>query len=321
MAIEYWNDRVQVTHNLNDKECDNLNNYFFKNQNKTLRLIWFEDVKELSFISKLTNVRDIKIQYSNLDNINFLSSLINLEILDISEMEGNLDVSAIKNLKKLKVLNLNLNKATRQTDLSILDEINLEEFYFKGKFKKQSLNLNSLKKLKILAPQLGVINFEEIGELKELKEIRLFNQTIKSLKGIDKFVSVDKLMLSDIRMENQELLSPIFELPNLKILNLYYLKFIEDFTFIQNKHNLEYLNLWTLNGLKSYNGIERLTNLKSLYHCGEHSKPNEINLSKIKSLKKLTKIEIKIGNINNETKKIIEDLEKSVANRVASPTQ
>lgn len=317
MAIDYFNDRVQVSHHLNDEECTEVNEYLLKNPNKRLRLLWFEDVNELSFIPKLTNVKNINIEYSNLENIDFLSELTNLETLDISEMQGSLDVSAIQHLKKLKVLNLTLTKATRQTDLSVLDDnVDLKEFYFAGKFKKKSLNLNVLKNIEILAPQLSSINFSEFGELKKLKEILLFNQKITSLNGIEKLTSVEGIMLSGVRMESQDLLSPIFELPKLKILNIAYVKFIEDFTFIKQNHNLEHLFLWTLNGLQSYNGIEKLVKLKKLSHCGGHSTPNAIDFENIRELKKLKDLEIKIGKTNKETDKKINDLIKSVANNI-----
>ena len=137
MAIEYYNDRVQVSHKLNREESNEVNEFLKNNTDKSLRLLWFKDTKELNFMSDITNAKKISISYSELDNIDFLENLQNVEDLDISEMTGNLDVNAIRNLKNLKILNLSLNKATRQTDLSILDkEIALEEFYFSGKFKK-----------------------------------------------------------------------------------------------------------------------------------------------------------------------------------------
>lgn len=316
MAIEYFNDRVQVSHNLNNEECTEVNEYLLENTDKRLRLLWFEDVNELSFIPKLTNVKDINLEYSNLENIDFLSELTDLETLDISEMQGNLDVSAIRHLKKLKILNLTLTKATRQTDLSVLDDnVDLKEFYFAGKFKKNSLNLNVLKNIEILAPQLNSINFSELGELKKLKEFRLFNQKITSLNGIEKLTSVEGIMLSSVRMESQDLLSSIFDLPKLKILNMSYLKFVQDFTFIKQNHNLEFLFLWTLNGLQNYNGIEKLLKLKKLSHCGEHSTPNSIDFENIRNLKNLKELEIKIGKTNKETANKINELIKSVANK------
>lgn len=313
MAIEYYNDRVQVSHKLNREESNEVNEFLKNNTDKSLRLLWFKDTKELNFMSDITNAKKISISYSELDNIDFLENLQNVEDLDISEMTGNLDVNAIRNLKNLKILNLSLNKATRQTDLSILDkEIALEEFYFSGKFKKNSLNLNVLKNIKVLAPQLSTINFKELGDLEYLKEIRLFSQKITSLDGIEKFTSVEKLLINGIRMENQDILSPIFNLPNLNNLSLWYVKFIQDFNFIKENHNLSYLNLWTLNGLKSYKGIEKLTLLKELSHCGEHKNANDINFENIKSLKKLEKLEIKVGQVNQKTSRIIENLKNNI---------
>ena len=318
MAIEYYSDRVQISHNLNKEESNEVNDFLINNQEKSLRLLWFNDAKELNFMSDIPDVKKINIEYSELKNIDFLSNLQNIEDLDIGEITGNIDVSAIRNFKNLKRLNLSLNKATKQTDLSILDnDIALEEFYFSGKFKKNSLNLNVLKNIKILAPQLSTINFKELENLEYLKEIRLFSQKVTSLEGIEKFTSVEKLLINGIRMDNQDILSPIFNLPKLKNLNLWYLKFIKDFSFIKNNHSLSFLNLWTLNGLKSYNGIEKLNLLKRLSHCGEHQNANNINFENIESLKNLEKLEIKVGKINKETENQIECLiKKSTANAV-----
>lgn len=311
MAINYYDERVQVSHNLNKEESSQVNKFLKKNPDKLLRLYWFDDVRKLDFVAQIPNAKKISIDYSTLENIDFLSTLPKIEFLDIREMRGNLDVSAIRNFKNLKVLSLDLNKATRQTDLSILDnEIALEEFYFSGKFKKNSLNLNVLKNIKILAPQLSTINFTELNGLNHLKEIRLFNQKIKSLDGIEKFTSVENLMLNGIRMEKQDMLSPIFDLPKLNNLNLSYIKFVENFTFIKKIHNLNFLNLWTLNGLKNYNGIEKLTSLKKLYHCGEHNNANSIDFGNIRKLKNLIELEIKVG----QTNKITQDKIKSLIN-------
>lgn len=309
MAINYYKDKVQVSHKLNKDECDEINNFLQKNPDKPLRLYWFEDVSELDFVANITNLKKLEINYSSLENIDFISSITDLEYLDISEMQGNLNVEAIKHLEKLKVLNLALNKATRQTDLSILSNIKqLEEFYFSGKFKKNSLDINVLKNIKVLAPQLNTINFKELEVLEHLKELRIFNQKASTLEGIEKFTSIEKILINGLRMENQNKLSPIFKLPNLKILNLFYIKFIEDFSFIKAEHNLETLILWTLNGLKSYSGIEKLHQLKKLSHCGGHNEPNDIDFEDILKLKNLREIEIKIGKVNNETKNIIEKI-------------
>lgn len=314
MAINYFDDRVQVSHSLNDEECEEVNNYLSENQDKYLRFFHFNSPDELSFIEKIPSAKNICIDYSSLENIDFLLLLPEVESLDISEMTGNVDVSAIKNFKKLKVLSLNLNKATRQTDLSILDDkVLLEELYFSGKYKRNSLSPKILKNIKILAPQLSTINFNEIQDLEHLKEIKLFKQKIVSLEGIQKFTSVEKILINGIRMDDQDFLSPIFDLPNLKRLNLYYLKFIEDFTFIKHNHNLTSLDLWTLNGLKSYNGIEKLVSLKSLEHCGEHQDPNGINFDNIESLKELEELVIKVGNINKNTESKIEKLISNIS--------
>ncbi len=313
MSLEYYDDRVQVTHSLNNEECLQVGNFLKDHSNMALRLIWFKDSNELEFLKKILNIKKLKINYSSVTDINFIEYLPELEELDISDMEKNLNVAAISNLRHLKVLNLNLHKASRQTDLSIISQCTLlEEFYFSGKFKKKSLDINTLQNIRILAPQLNTLNLQDISSLKYLKVLKIFEQKTDSLVGIENLTSIEKIHIYNLRMDDQNKLSPLFKLPRLKTLGLSYVHFIKDFSFITNRHNLEELILWSLNGLESYKGIEQLKKLKKLSHCGKHTSPNSINFQAIRNLQDVAELEIKVGKLNPENQTLVDKLTTSL---------
>jgi hypothetical protein len=315
MGIEYYDNKVQVSHCLNKKECKEIDGYLLKNPQSVLRLYWFENDNDLLFLKNISNVKKIQIDYSSITSIDVLSAFPEMELLNIDEIDGNLDITAIESLKKLKVLNINLRKSTRQIDFSFISEIpDLEEFYFYGKCKKGSLDISKLKNLKIFAPQMKFVSLKEMSQLKHLKVLNIFNQNVDTLEGLDKIISLEKIHLSTIRIANQDILEPVFRLPMLRTLGLSYIKEIHDFQFIKTKSSLKELVLWTLNGLISYSGIENLEKLENLSFCGEHANANGIDFSSIEKLSTLKQLKIKPGKISEATRKKISMLIEHVEN-------
>ena len=183
----------------------------------------------------------------------------------INEVTGKIDISALKNRSSLEIINLELQKITNQNDLSNLSDLqNLRELSFAGKFKKKSLSLINFKNLEILAPQIKDIDLREAERLTNLKSLRLTNQKIDSLTGIENLKSLESILLNSIRIDNQDLLSNIFCIENLETLSVFYVKTIIDFSFINKESKLKNLYLWSLNGLESLSGLEKLTSLKNI---------------------------------------------------------
>jgi hypothetical protein len=299
MGYTIFDERLQAAPPIDKKEIQEINQYFVKNPGKIFRLYWFED-NNFSFLKDLKNISKLEISYSKLSDFGFLENVPDIEYLNINEISGNPEITPIGNLKNLKTLNLNLRKSTKQNNLKPLNNLSLlEKLYFQGKFKKNSFELQ-FDHLSEFGPQLNCIDINEIGQLKNLKTLKIFNQKIDNLTGFEKILSLDNLFIHNVKMLDQNIFSVIFLINGLKKLSMAYIKGITDFTFIKNKSSIETLILWSLNGLESIKGIENLIHLKKYSQCGEHKNLNIIDFSELLKLKELKEVEIKIGKMNKE---------------------
>lgn len=302
MAIHYFTDKVQLGGTpLTKEEVKELNKYFEENPEKPFRLYWFEeDNNDFTFLKGLKNIKKLHINYSTLQDLDFLSYFPDLEELEIDEIRGSFDISPISRLSSLKVLNLDLRNTKKTADLTYINGLaNLEQLYLTGKFKKKSLQLN-FDKLKVFCPYSGFEDLASLAVLENLEFLKLYDHKISSLQGIETITSLKKILINNIKIENQDILSPIFLLPQLNALSISYTKGITDFTFIKNKSHLKSLYLWLLNSLESVIGIENLTALETYSHCGEHLHKNKIDFSPLLNLKTLKNVEIKIGKMNRD---------------------
>jgi internalin A len=300
MGITYFNDKVQVSHSLTGKKCQEIDKHFFENKEKVFRLYWFEGNNDFTFLKNIKNVKKLEISYSKIDDFNFLKYTPEVEYLDINEIDGNPSILTIGELYSLKILNLNLRKSTKQMDLNCLKNLkNIEKLYFHGKFKKNSLQID-FSKLVLFAPQMDCINLSEIKNFSKLNTLQLLNQKIVTLNGIENMIHLQNILINSIKIDDQKILSPIFTLKELENLSIFYVKTIIDFTFIQENKTIKNLYLWSLNGLKTLNGIENLKSLEKYIQNGEHSNKNTIDYSGLLKLKKLKEVEIKIGKMNKE---------------------
>ena len=301
MGIQYFNDKVQVSHSLSKKETDEINLHFKENPEKIFRLYWFkEENNDFNFLKSMDYVKKLEINYSKLNDLKFLDNITNIEYLDINEIDGNPDIAPIANLIHLNVLNINLRKSTKQNDLKCLNNLkDLQELNFNGKFKKNSLGTD-FNKLTVFGPQLNCIDVSKIYCFNNLKTLKIFSQKINTLDGLEKINGLKTLMIHQVKMDTQEILTPIFSIEGLEKLSLAYIKTIEDFSFATDNETINKLYLWPLNGLKSLNGIDKLKSLEYYSQCGEHENKNIIDFSEIKKLKYLKDVEIKVGTMNEE---------------------
>jgi hypothetical protein len=309
MGIKYFNDKVQVSHSLSKKETEEINLHFKENPEKIFRLYWFEnDNNDFNFLKSMDHVKKLEINYSKLNDLKFLENIKNIEYLDINEINGNPDITPIENLIHLKVLNINLRKSTKQNDLKCLNNLKeLEELNFNGKFKKNSLGAD-FGKLNVFGPQLNCIDILEIHCLKNIKILKIFNQKINTLNGLEKITGLNILMIHQVKIDTQKILTPIFSIKLLEKLSLAYIKTIEDFSFTTDNETIRKLYLWSLNGLKSLKGIDKLKSLEYYSQCGEHSNKNTIDFSEIKKIKQLKDVEIKVGAMNEKAKMKLNEL-------------
>ncbi|MDR1911517.1 MAG: hypothetical protein LBQ52_04115, partial [Helicobacteraceae bacterium] len=241
-----------------------------------------------------------------------------IEYLDISEIDGNPDITPIGQLSALKTLNINLRKSTKQNNLSCLNNLNnLEELHLFGKFKKKSLKLN-FNGLKTFSPQLNCIDINELPQLKSLRRLDIINQKLETLSGLENCIRLNTILLNNVKIENQNILSPIFKLKELETISLSYIKTITDFTFIKDKSPIKNIYLWSLNGLESIKGIEKLYLLEKYSQRGEHENKNAIDFSELLKLKKLKEVEIKIGKTNKDAESKLNIIIKQIINKRSS---
>jgi hypothetical protein len=314
MGITYFKDRVQVSHSLTMKECGEINKHFMENPEKIFRLYWFEGNNDFMFLKNIKNVRKVEINYSRIENFNFLKYIPEIEYLDINEINGNSNVLAIGELYSLKTLNLNLSKSTVQTDLGFLKSLkNIEKLYFAGKFKKNSLQID-FSKLVSFGPQLNSINLSEINSFDKLETLHLKNQKIETLHGIEKMVHLKNILINSIKINDQKILSPIFLLKELENLSIFYVKTIVDFTFIQKNKTIKNLYLWTLNSLERLDGIERIESLEKYVQNGEHANKSTIDFSDLLKLKNLKEAEVKIGKMNKKAEEQLKGILEKIKN-------
>jgi hypothetical protein len=316
MGITYFKDKVQVSHSLTVKECQEINEHFIENSEKIFRLYWFEGNNDFTFLKNIKGIKKLEINYSRIDSFNFLEYMPEIEYLDINEIDGNPDILAIGELYSLKILNLNLRKSTKQMDLNCLKNLkNIEELYFAGKFKRNSLQID-FSKLVVFGPQLSCISLPEINNFSKLVTLQLINQKTETLNGIENMEHLKNILINNIKIDDQKILSPIFSLKELETLSIFYVKTIMDFTFFHENKTIKNLHLWSLNGLETLQGIENIKSLEKYIQNGEHKNRNTIDFNELLKLKKLKEVEIKIGKMNKEAeeklKKILEKIKNSV---------
>jgi hypothetical protein len=305
MGITYFEDTVQVSHSLSVKECQEINRHFLENNKKIFRLYWFEGNNDFTFLKNIKNIKKLQINYSKIENFDFLKYIPEIEYLDVNEIDGNPDILAIGELYALKTLNLNLRKSTKQIDLDCLKNLtNIEKIYFAGKFKKNSLQID-FSKLVLLSPQLSCMDLSKINNFSKLATLQLSNQKIETLNGIENMDHLKNILINNIKVNDQKILSPIFSLKELETLSISYVKTIIDFTFVYENKTIKNLHVWSLNGLEALKGIENIKSLEKYIQNGEHENRNTIDFNELLKLKKLKEVEIKIGKMNQKAEETL----------------
>ncbi|MCX0357231.1 DUF5011 domain-containing protein [Clostridium perfringens] len=125
-------------------------------------------ISSISDLSGLTSLKDLVISWTNLDSIEPLSKLINLERLIASKVRvsnGEFDVNYLKNLTKLRELDLSQNNIS---DINILkDMVNLESL---------NLQINNINDISVLALFKNLkfldLDYNDVSDVNSLKDLR-----------------------------------------------------------------------------------------------------------------------------------------------------
>ncbi|MDF2699946.1 MAG: hypothetical protein K0Q49_1502 [Haloplasmataceae bacterium] len=251
----------------------------------------------------------------------------NIEILGLNRQMARLVNSGLKDLTKLRKIST---FAHPKTQLQvILDHPTIEEIDMNGvkeesvilkndKIKSLKVEDSNIKNLKIYDNQLEILNVFSSSELelivenesKQLKELALLGQKVKSIEFLKKVPNVEILYLGGLDTLD---INDLITLTNLKSLTLRNIKNITGISKLSQLKNLKHLKLFNIKktdidepipliletfdaGLIDYKFIQELikgsviTNELNLYHtkiCDiidlkDISKIKEINLSSIK---------------------------------------
>ena len=174
------------------------------------------------------------------------------------EYDEKFDFANFKNLTNLncyfskKTINFDLLTKLVNVRICNYDEANLEKFQKLSKIKKLELIDFNCKSLK------GIEGLNRLKELKIINAKKLI--TIDALKFLNEsltFLELSSPTLSD--------LSPITNLSNLKILNIYSFNCIDDLSFLNQIKTLEELSIYHVSKINSLSFIKELKSLKKLY--------------------------------------------------------
>ncbi|MDX4036240.1 leucine-rich repeat domain-containing protein [Aliarcobacter skirrowii] len=170
------------------------------------------NIKDISPLKNLKNLKKLDITYNPIDNIDVLSNLTNLEKLSLDQNSLK-DLKPLRNLKNLKNLNILRNNANEYLDISVLAELkNLKRLFFTIE-PKDICVLNSLTQLEELIIQNKKIT--NISCLDKLKNISYLKLSVNSIENIDVLKNYKKLKILKIEDTQIKNLDALKDLENL----------------------------------------------------------------------------------------------------------
>lgn len=243
-----------------------------------------EDYMVFPFMSSLTNLKSVNIHCDTLKDISFLENMPDLESLTLVDCDI-LNIDSLKSVPKLRTLRLEDCYKVESYDiiptLTELEELMLSYYHNQ----KVPEDFSSLKKVKRLIlggfqdisfleqfPNVEYLrlygcNYSKFGNaacMKNLKELKLGGGT--GLYGLDFLTKMDKLEKVDFSgLEAGTDTEKLFNIPNLKELDLSRTGFAMDLNLVEKNESLEVLYLENLSW-KAYNDVtytgERRYNFK-----------------------------------------------------------
>jgi len=211
-------------------------------------------------------------EYYKREDINFLLQCNHIEYLSIDG--GYLkDISGIyflENLKGLGILSANIE--VNLGNLSTLETLTLSW----NKNFKNIHQLSNLKDLYIWNYNPKSKNLEEFKDFKSLERLHLTQCRIESLQGIEYINTLNSLEIAYLRtLKSLKGLGDLYN--SLKFLKIEVCKNIQDFSTIQTLSNLEMLILTKCGELPSINFIRKLENLESFSFLGTNVLDGDIS--------------------------------------------
>ena len=253
---------------------------------KNLKKLDFSSVKgkNVEALKNCSSLVEAKFYMSPIDSLEFVSGTPNLEKLDLYGFKHTFPSYApLANLKKLKWLNVYMNKQATDKNLAVLEGLNTLET-FKMANCKQITSLNFLRNCRSLkelsatwAEKLEDISV--LGELPELQKVDLWDVPIKNIGVFKGKKKLEELNLKRTRIKD---ISPLATCPKLEGINLCETE-VTDLSPLANCQELGNLDL---EGTKVHN-------LSLLASCAKLKWLNlkGTNVTDLSSLAKCTKLQ------------------------------
>lgn len=200
-----------------------------------------------------------------LTDLNPLAELVNLEILYVKNnsqyCEAVVDVSALSNIKRLRILTLHQfskleSLAQMGPDIEHIDLL-------RGYLLKDISSLKNLTKLKSLnlGQCLEIRDITALATMTELRSLELYASKVSDISALSNKVNLKYLGLSYTKIRD---LGPIGTLLGLEKLNLLSCRYVSDLTPLANLKNLKELNIQHCDGITDFTPLESLPKLKVL---------------------------------------------------------
>ena len=214
-------------------------------------------IQDISALSCMPNLKDLKLGNNSISDISALSSLTNLTALVLTDNNIS-DISALANLSKLENLDLGGNTIS---DISALANLsNLERLYLEGNAISNLNEISGLVNLKVLKLHYnGISDISPLRSLTNLTLLELYNNQISDISALSGLTNLKRLGLINNQIRDISALSNLTNLTELFLSG----NRIDDLSALSGLSALEKLSL-DQNQISDISALSGLTNLKYL---------------------------------------------------------
>ena len=237
-------------------------------------------ITDLTPLSSLAELRTLRLRQTDISDLSPIAGLTNLEYLELEDNRNLVDFSPLKGLSNLRTLYC-FGSLNTVSDLSFLAGLtNLQELQVNNAMGITDLSplagLTNLRSLYINGDGSGsnavvASDLDAFAALTNLQTLGLHVSGLEDLSALENLTQLQNLTIYGT--QNSPDLTPLGSLTNLQELQISCSGqdegiFAENLSFLSNLHNLTYLRL-DISGLKSFQGLEGLTNLTNLMVGGD----------------------------------------------------
>ena len=235
-------DCIVIEENLKIQEYKYLEKHIFSQKGSVLLSIYrdFSETLSMKFLQFIPSVKELRItnfsSFSDFEDVNIMSGIEDLAI----------ERCDLYFFEILKIIPTNITK------LSI------------GSLSSKKLNIDFIsrfEKLESLYIEGHSKGIEAIGELTNLKELTLRSVTHPSLNFLK---NLNLLTSLDIKLGTIKDFSILTNMPNIKYLELWYIKGLSDISFISEMTELQSLHLESLSNITALPNFEKLLKFRRI---------------------------------------------------------